>query len=155
MTLQFQVNNQTLSLSPAQKGMKIAADSKNYLKARFTFQTPEWTSNTIVFALFTHEGKTYKKILGAEPNTRYNECFVAPEVIKEGAFTVSLYCDDRITTTKETIEVEASGYTENIENEEHTPTVLEQMEQLMYNYTNLCVQIHNECEQILKEIKGE
>jgi hypothetical protein len=37
MTLQFYVNNQTLSLNPAQRGLKIAADSKNYLVARFTF----------------------------------------------------------------------------------------------------------------------
>jgi hypothetical protein len=37
MTLQFFVNNQTLSLNPAQQGVKIASDSKNYLKARFTF----------------------------------------------------------------------------------------------------------------------
>lgn len=155
MTLQFQVSNQTLSLSPAQKGVRVAADSKNYLKARFIFQTPEWFNGTIVYALFTHNGKTYKKILGSETGTRPNECQVPPEVIKEGIFTVSLYCDDRITTTTEQIPVEPSGYTENIENEEHTPTVLEQMEQLMYNYTNLCVQIHEECEQILKEIKGE
>lgn len=37
MTLQFYVNNQVLSLNPAQRNVKIAADSKNYLKARFTF----------------------------------------------------------------------------------------------------------------------
>lgn len=37
MTLQFYVKNQDLSLNPAQRGVKIASDSKNYLKARFTF----------------------------------------------------------------------------------------------------------------------
>ena len=37
MTLLFYVNNQTLSLNPAQKNIKIVADSKNYLKTRFIF----------------------------------------------------------------------------------------------------------------------
>jgi hypothetical protein len=36
MTLQFFVNNQNLSLNPAQRDVKIASNSKNYLKARFT-----------------------------------------------------------------------------------------------------------------------
>jgi hypothetical protein len=37
MTLQFNVSNQTLSLNPAQRNIKVVADSKNYLKARFVF----------------------------------------------------------------------------------------------------------------------
>jgi hypothetical protein len=37
MTLLLYVNNQTLSLSPTQKNVKIVADSKNYLKVRFIF----------------------------------------------------------------------------------------------------------------------
>jgi hypothetical protein len=37
MTLQFIVNKQTLSLIPAQQNIKIASDSRNYLKASFTF----------------------------------------------------------------------------------------------------------------------
>jgi hypothetical protein len=148
MTLQFYVNNQTLSLNPAQKNIKIVADSKNYLKARFIFQTSEWTRGVLRYALFTHNGKTYKKILGIEPGLKSNECYVSPEVIKEGEFTVSVYCDDLITSTVETIPVSASGYTENIENQETTPTVLEQMNEKMYQYANLCNQLYEECKKL-------
>ena len=154
MTLQFYVNNQTLSLNPAQRNIKIAADSRNYLKARFIFQTSEWTRGTIRYALFTHNGRTYKKILGIEPGLKSNECYISPEVIKEGNFEVSVYCDDLITSTVETIPVSASGYTENIANEERTPSMYEQMNTLLYQYAQLCVQIHDDCERIHKEIKG-
>ena len=152
MTLQFYVNNQNLSLNPAQRGIKIASDSKNYLKARFTFQTSEWTRGVLRYALFTHNNATYKKILGIEPGCKSNECYVAPEVIKEGTFNVSVFCDDLITSTVVSISVEGSGYTENITNQEVTPTVLEQMNQLMYKYTSLCNDIYKECQKIQEEV---
>lgn len=152
MTLQFYVNNQNLSLNPAQRGIKIASDSKNYLKARFTFQTSEWTRGVLRYALFTHNKVTYKKILGIEPGCKSNECYVAPEVIKEGNFSVSVFCDDLITSTKEVIPVEASGYTENIVNQEATPSMLEQINQLMYKYASLCNDIYKECQQIQEEV---
>ena len=148
MTLQFFVNNQTLSLNPAQRDVKIASDSKNYLKARFTFQTSEWTRGVLRYALFSYNGETYKKFLGIEPGCKSNECYVAPEVIKDGAFNVSVFCDDLITSTVVTIPVEKSGYTENIVNQEATPTMLEQMEKLMYQYTSLCNDIYKECQRI-------
>lgn len=152
MTLQFYVNNQTLSLNPAQRNVRIAADSKNYLKARFTFQTSEWTRGVLRYALFTHNGKTYKKILGIEPGCKSNECYVAPETIKEGGFTVSVYCDDLITSTTETIPVNASGYTEKIVNQEATPSMMEQMNQLMYKYASLCNDIYKECQKTKEEV---
>lgn len=148
MTLQFYVNNQTLSLNPAQKNIKIVADSRNYLKARFIFQTSEWTRGVLRYALFTHKGKTYKKILGIEPGLKSNECYVSPEVIKEGEFTVSVCCDDLITSTVETIPVEASGYTENIENQLMTPSMMDQMNEKMYQYANLCNQLYEECKRL-------
>ena len=155
MVLQFYVNNQMLSLNPAQKNIKIAADSKNYLKARFIFQTSEWTRGIIRYALFSHDGKTYKKILGIEPGCKSNECFVSPEVIKTGQFTVSVFCDDLITSTVVALPVEESGYTENIVNQENTPTMLEQMNQLMYKYASLCNQMYEECEKIKEDLGGK
>lgn len=152
MTLQFFVNNQTLSLNPAQRDVRIASDSKNYLKARFTFQTSEWTRGTLRYALFSHKGKTYKKFLGIEPGCKSNECYVAPEVIKDGTFTVSVFCDDVITSTSVSIPVEKSGYTENISNQETTPTVLEQMNTLMHKYASLCNDIYKECQKIKEEV---
>ena len=61
---------------------------------------------------------------------------------------MSVYCDDLITSTVETIPVSASGYTENIENQETTPTVLEQMNEKMYQYANLCNQLYEECKKL-------
>ena len=153
MTLQFFVNNQTLSLNPAQQGVRIASDSRNYLKARFTFQTSEWTRGALRYVLFTHAGNTYKKFLGIEPGCKANECYVSPEVIKEGGFTVSVFCDELITSTTVSIPVEPSGYTENISNQETTPTVLEQMDALMYQYASLCNDILKECQKIQEENK--
>lgn len=155
MVLQFHVNNQVLSLNPAQKDVRIAADSKNYLKARFTFHTSEWTRGVMRYALFTHNGKTYKKILGIEPGCKSNECFISPEVIREGQFTVSVFCDDLITSTVVALPVEGSGYTEDIVNQETTPTMLEQMNQLMYKYAELCNDIYKECEKIQQKMEAE
>lgn len=155
MTLQFYVNRQKLNLSPSQKGIKIMSDSKNYLKASFVFQTSEWLKGTVFYALFTHSGKTYKKFLGVEEGVGANECFVPPEVIKPGIFEVSVYCDNLITSSVESIEVEQSGYTENIENQKTSPTVLEQMNQMMYNYARLCNDIYKKCEETLNKIQED
>ena len=154
MTLQFFVNNQELSLSPSQKNIKVVANSRNYLKARFMFQSKEWQKGSLYYAIFTQNGKSYKKFLGIEAGMAYNECYVSPEVLNEGTFTVSVFCDDLITTTTETIPVIASGYTEIIENQDTTPSVMEQMNQLMYKYANLCNDIYKECQNIEKNIIG-
>lgn len=152
MTLLFNVNNQTLSITPGQN-IKVVADSKHYLKAQFNFQSSEWRKGKILYALFTYKNKTYKKLLGVEDGTKWNECFVAHEVIKEGKFTISVYCDDLITTNTVDIPVSPSGYTEKIVNQPATPTVMEQMNQLMYKYASLCNQMYKGCEEIKKEME--
>ena len=73
MTLLFYVNNQTLSLHESQKNIKVVADSKNYLKVHFMFQTEEWEKGALLYALFTHKGKTYKKYLGTTPKEIRNK----------------------------------------------------------------------------------
>ena len=151
MTLIFYVNKQSLSLRPVQINTKVVADSKNYLKAQFVFQSSDWKESKIQYVLFSHNGKTYKKILGVEEGLAANECYVAPEVIKPGKFSVSIYCDNMITTNKVDVEVDPSGYTENIENQKATPSVMEQMNQLMYKYTSLCNEIYKECKKIKEE----
>lgn len=150
MTLLFYVNNQTLSLHDSQKNIKVVADSKNYLKVRFMFQTEEWEKDAMLYALFTHKGKTYKKYLGMESGTEWNECFVASEVIKTGNFMVSVFSEseDLITTNSVSIPVVASGYTEQIENQPATPTTMEQMNQLMYKYASLCNEMYKACKEI-------
>lgn len=153
MTLLFSVNNQSLSLSPAQKDIKIIADSKNYLIARFVFQTPEWEECTPRYALFTYNGKTYKKYLGVEEGLKENECYVAPEVIKSGGFTVAVFGGDLITTHTVHIPVEGSGYTNNIVNQKNTPEAMEQMNTLLYKYASFCNEILKECQKIQKQVQ--
>lgn len=156
MTLLFYVNNQTLSLSPNQQNLKIASDSKNYLKAKFIFQTLDWETDKIKYVLFSHNNKTYKKYLGIEEGVEENECFVAPEVIKEGKFFVSVFCENYISTNRVSIPVENSGYTEDIVNMQNTPAVINQMTQLeekFYQYAALCNDILKECQKIQNEMK--
>ena len=129
MTLNFIVNHQLLTLNPAQKNITIAADSCNYLKAKFIYQTQEWINGKMHYALFTYKDKTYKKYLGLEEGVQANECYIPPEVIKNGNFMVSLFCDDLITTTVVVVPVKASGYTDDITNQE-TPSVNEQLEKM-------------------------
>jgi hypothetical protein len=123
MKLNFYVNNQSLSLSPTQKNIQIIADSKNYLIAKFIFQTSDWKTDRPKYALFSHEGKTYKKYLGIEEGLGADECYVAPEVIKTGKFSVSVFSEDYITTNTVELPVKQSGYTEDIVNQRATPSV--------------------------------
>jgi hypothetical protein len=153
MTLNFYVNHQSLTINPAQKDIEVVADSKNYLKAKFVFQTSEWKDFTPIGALFTHNGDTYLKLLGTD-GLAPNECYVSPEVIKTGSFSVSLCGGDFITTDTVNIKVKPSGYTTNIKNMDATPSVLEQHNELMFKYASLCNDILKECQRIQKEIEG-
>ena len=155
MTLSFYVNNQSLSLSPNQENIDIASDSKNYLKAKFVFQTNDWKTNIPKYALFSYQGKTYKKYLGIEEGVKENECFVAHEVIKPGEFTVSVFAEDYITTNTVTVPVKQSGYTENIENQPATASTMEQMNTLLYRYASICNDILKECQSIQRKIEEE
>lgn len=152
MTLSFYVNNQILSLNPTQANVKVVADSRNYLKVQFMFQTSDWKKGDLLYALFTYKGKTYKKILGIEEGTKWNECYVAPEVLKEGKFSVSVFSNDLITTNSVDIPVLKSGYTDKIENQEATPSVLEQMNSLMSKYAYICNNILQDCEKIERRV---
>lgn len=155
MKLNFSVNNQTLSLSPAQKNLKLVADSRNYLVTKFLLQTGEWKKGDLIYALFTHNGKTYKQILGADANLDKNECYVPPEVIHAPGFTVSLYCGSRIPTNTVDIALAPSGYTEKIENQKATLSVMEQMNAYMQKYAMVCNAILQDCQKIKEEIKEE
>lgn len=154
MTLCFYVNNQVLTLGFNLNTKRIVADSKNYLKAKFIFQTKDWNTELPKYALFSHNGKTYKKYLGIEDGVEENECFVPPEVIKADTFTVSVFCENYITTNIVEIPVEKSGYTDSIENQSDTPQVLEQMNELLYQYASACNEILKECRRIEQRLKG-
>lgn len=154
MTLVFYANNQNLSLTPSQKGLTIASHSKKYLVAKFIPQSLDWKKESLIYVLFRQNGKTYKKYLGIEEGLEANECYVPTEVLFPGAFEVSLFSENGISTNKLIIQVQDSGYTEDIENQESTPSTLEQMNTLFYNYASLCNEILKECEKIKKDIGG-
>jgi hypothetical protein len=115
MILNFDLHNQTLSKSSEVDTLHIVADSKNYLVAHFNFVTEDW-KDRVVYALFTYNKQTYKMILGADDRLGPTECFVPHEVIHAPGFTVSCYCDTRITTNAVQVKAAKSGYTENIAN---------------------------------------
>lgn len=153
MTLKFIVSNQTLVIHPSQAKLRLASDSKKYWIANFELRTEEW-KNKLVYALFTFGERTYKMVLGADAELNWNECWVPDEVIHAPKFTVTLYCDNRITTNLVTIPVDNSGYTENITNQRVTPTIMEQMDNIMKRYAKVCNSILQDCSKIQEEIKG-
>ena len=152
MTLSFSVRNQTLTKLFNQNNVKIVADSKNYLIVKFNFISSDW-NDKVKFALFTSGGKTYKKILGSDTELEMNECYVPKEVMKAGKLEISVYCGDLITTNKVVLEIEPSGYTEKIENEDLTPSTTQQINTLLHRYTKMCNDILKECELIKEELK--
>lgn len=154
MTLDFIVNRQFLAKHRNQINQKIVADSRNYLKAKFHFQSEEWDGQ-ICYALFTLQGKTYKKILGAEDGVEFNECYVPEEVIHAPGFSVSCYCGDRITTNEVRVDIITSGYTENIINQDTTPSVMDQANALLKKYALICNSILQDCGKILEKINKE
>ena len=155
MILDFNIKNQQLSKHRNQNDLFVAADSKKYLVARFNFQTKDWKDG-LKCALFTHQGKTYKRLLGTD-GLASNECYVSPEVIQAPGFTVSCCCDGEglITTNKVEVGVEESGYTEHIINQDATPTVMEQMNDLMKKYALICNSILLDCQQIQENITNQ
>ena len=154
MILNFTIKNQILSQERAQQSLNLVADSKKYLVAKFSFLSDEWKSGKLVYVLFTHKNKTYKRILGSDKELGFDECYIPAEVIKAPGFTMSAVCGDRITTNELMINLLPSGYTENIENQEATPSVMEQMNTLMYRYASLCNDILKECQKINEKKEG-
>lgn len=154
MTLIFYVNNQNLFLNPSQKGTTIASHSRNYLVAKFTPQSLDWKKENVVFALFTQNGKTYKKYLGSDEGLAANECFIPSEVLYPGEVEVSLFSESGLSTAKTSFQVLDSGYTDNIENQKITVDTVEQMNSLFYQYASLCNEILKECQKIQKDIGG-
>lgn len=153
MTLKFNVQNQTLVIHPSQARLRLASDSRKYWVAKFDLRTEEW-KNKLVFALFTFGERTYKMVLGADTELEWDECWVPAEVIHAPKFSITLYCDDRIVTNKVFIPVDESGYTDTITNQRVTPTVMEQMDNLMKRYALICNSILQDCSKIKEEIQG-
>ena len=152
MVLKFILSGQSLSAHPSQERLAIVADSRNYLLAQFDCRTEEW-KNGPIWVLFTYNGQTYKKLLGAESGVEWNECYIPHEVLQSPKFEMSVYTGDRITTNVISRKVEKSGYTENAVNENITPSTIEQIDMLMKKYALICNAILQDCEKIREKIK--
>ena len=98
----------------------IVADSRNYLKASFTFSDDDWTG--IKTAIFKNGDVVKHAIL--EEN---DECLVPWEAIKPGILHVSVFCGDLITADTATVYINESGYEDGGSSEPPTPTVYEQI----------------------------
>ena len=128
--LQFIVRNQRIKRID---NFLPAADSVNYLRAGFVFETSEW-HNVTVIASFKHGDDTYEQILDSN-----GECFVPWEVINPGTMYVSCHSGSRVTVNNAQVMVVASGYTPDAKNsQEPTPEMYEQiLAKIDYNAENI------------------
>lgn len=85
----------------------ITSFSKNLIKCAFKCKN-KWI-DIYKYALFTDiSNKQYIVDLGIG---RYVSCVIPEEVLKGNYFTVSVFGDDRLTTTQETVLIKQSGFT--------------------------------------------
>ena len=101
------------------------ADSRNILRARFTFRGETW-DGIIKTAVFVGPDKTVYNVLLED-----DMCLVPWEVIKTPEFSISLFGGDLMTANKANIPVRASGYIEGVAPPEPTPDVYNQLATLV------------------------
>lgn len=113
----FNVYKQKIKRTDTQQ---IVSDSRNYLKASFTFSDDDWTG--IKTAIFKNGDVVRHAVLDDN-----NECLVPWEVIKSGILHVSVFCGDLITADTATVYINDSGYYDGGAPEAPSPTVYEQI----------------------------
>lgn len=119
MTLEFRVTGQHISW--LNNTEHVVADSRNYLKAKFTF-SEEWTYPVTV--LFKGRCKTVPVLLAQAGE----EITVPPEALKAPLMLVSCYCGDLITADSARVKINPSGYTESPEpSDPEAPSYYSQM----------------------------
>lgn len=111
--LKFVVTDQIITRTDT---FQPVAKSQNYLRASFTFDGG-WGSGTKI-AIFQAGCKNYEMMLDEN-----NECLVPWEALAvSGNIFVSVYCGDRITSSKAMVRVLPTGYTDNVDTTQD-PTV--------------------------------
>jgi predicted metal-binding protein len=103
MKANFIVSGQMLLRATNEQKVKLASHNKKIIAA-FEFRTDEW-KNKVVYALFTYKNHTWKKVLGADKELAFNECYIPAEVLMPGSFSLTLYCDDRYVSLPCRVEV--------------------------------------------------
>lgn len=100
--LEFSVKNQIIKR--LENDFIPVAGSRNYLTAKFNFETDEWTG--IITAIFTNDCTAKRALLDSN-----NECLVPWEVLTQpGTLWVSVYCGDLITANRAEVRLNVSGY---------------------------------------------
>ena len=109
MTLLFVLNKQKLI---RQDDEEIATYSRNYVHATFIFD--ELWYNLKKYALFvTPNESRYVVKLGYGKEL---SCSIPNEILENDFFKVSVFADDLLTSTQETVLVSSSGYIPEIDN---------------------------------------
>lgn len=120
MSLHFIIDKQEL----IRKDKKVIASySKNFLKCKFC--CPKQWSDLYKYALFINvKGKESIVELGIGEKV---SCIIPEEILTGNFFYVSIFADDRLTTTQQMVLIQPSGLTNNIINsfEDGTATIID------------------------------
>lgn len=109
MTLVFTLNRQKLT---RQDDEEIATYSRNYIHVTFIFD--ELWYNLKKYALFVAPNEDrYVVKLGYGKKL---SCSIPNEILENAFFKVSVFADDLLTSTQETVLVSSSGYIPEIDN---------------------------------------
>lgn len=109
MSLLFKLNKQKLT---RQDDEEIATYSRNYIHATFIFD--EIWYNLKKYALFVAPNENrYVVKLGYGKKL---SCSIPNEILENAFFKVSVFADDLLTSTQETVLVSSSGYIPEIDN---------------------------------------
>lgn len=118
MDLTFQIKNQTIKRTDNSEPVQL---SKNYLNAKFEFETPDW-DGLVKTAIFLVGERAYNVVL------ENDSCKVPYEATKKaGNIFVSVFAGDLITANSAQVFIGNSGYQEGIAPVDPEPTVYEQL----------------------------
>lgn len=118
MDLTFTIKNQSIKRTDSTEPIQL---SKNYLNAKFEFETPDW-DGLVKTAIFAVGERAYNVVL------ENDSCKVPYEVTKKsGNVFVSVFGGDLITANTAQVFIGNSGYQEGTAPVDPEPTVYEQL----------------------------
>ena len=126
MNLLFKLNKQKLIRVDNEE---IAAFTRNYIDVMFDFDKV-WC-NLEKYCLFvTPDDNRYVVKLGYG---KHLSCKIPNEVLENSFFRISVFADDLLTSTQETVFVSSSGYTLDIDNMDVDEVLESTSNNLMFN----------------------
>ena len=124
MDLTFTIKNQSIKRTDSTEPIQL---SKNYLNAKFEFETPDW-DGLVKTAIFAVGERAYNVVLTNDG------CKVPYEVTKKsGNVFVSVFGGDLITANTAQVFIGNSGYQEGTAPVDPEPTVYEQLTEQIGN----------------------